>query len=122
MKVHDVMQRDSECVGPNDSLGAAAELMKRFHIRAVPVLDHAKPSGVVTEEALHTCKKELHRDPLLLRVHEVMVECTGFLLAEDELDDAVQTMKVSDAKQMAVFDQNYHLVGLLLADDLTGQP
>ena len=118
MKVHDVMQRDSECVGPNDSLGAAAELMRRFQIRAVPVLDHARIAGVLTEHELENCRSEHQRDPLLLRVREAMVECTGFVLEDDEIDDAVRTMKVNGAKEIAVFDQNYHLVGLLMAEDL----
>lgn len=118
MKVHEVMQRDSQCVGPNDSLGAAAELMKRYHVRAVPVLDHAQPTGVVTEDTVETRTSELQRDPLLLRVREAMVECTAFVTEDDELDDAVRTMQANDAEQMPVLDRGHRLVGLLVKETL----
>lgn len=120
MKVHDVMHRDSECVGPNDSLGVAAELMKRFKVRAVPVLDHAKPLGVVTEADVQQSATEAQRDPLLLRVRGAMVECTAFVLDDDELDVAVQTMRANDAEEIPVLDQNLRLVGMLVRESIPG--
>lgn len=118
MKVHEIMRPEAQCVGPNDSLGVAAELMRRLQVRAVPVMDHARPAGVVTEQKVEDVSAQLQRDPLLLRVREAMEECTGFVLVDDELDDALRAMQANDVDQMPVLDQSHCLVGLLVREEV----
>ncbi len=49
MKVKDVMTEDAECVGPDDSLQAAAQKMKSLDADLLPVCENERLVGIVTD-------------------------------------------------------------------------
>jgi CBS domain-containing protein len=49
MKLKDVMTEHAECIGPDDSIEAAAQKMKSRDVESLPVCEDERLVGIVTD-------------------------------------------------------------------------
>jgi CBS domain-containing protein len=113
MKIRDIMVTKSECVGTNDSLTAAAQLMQRHHLASVPVYDRAELVGILTADAIRAKASELARYPLTLRVRDAMERHSHFVDVDDDAEWALTRMQQLHSHHLAVRNTDGGVVGLV---------
>lgn len=118
MKVSDLMTVKAVSIEQNESVSAAARLLKSHNIGSIPVCDTAgKLRGMVTDrDIVMRCVAD-GSDPHETRVSEIMSR--GIITANpfDELDDAVKLMSDDQVRRLPVVEEG-RLVGMLSLCDM----
>jgi CBS domain-containing protein len=118
MKLHDIMVRKTECVGPNDTLAAAKAVMRRDDVQVLPVLDHHHVSGVVTGRKIETQSYATGRRPAQMRVREAMDTKALWLNCRDEADEALKRMEEHGVAELPVVDDEERVVGVITRESI----
>ncbi len=118
MKVNEIMSGRVICIGQDEPVSAAAKMLKRSNIGALPVCDGAhRLRGIVTDRDIVTRCVALGGDPAGTPVKEIMsrgvVTCAPF----DELDAAVKRMEDEQVRRLPVLDGG-RLVGSVTLCDM----
>lgn len=118
MKVQDIMTDRAVTVGQLEPIAAAARLMKRHNLGALPVCDDTgRLRGVVTDRDIATRCVAGDLDPSDTAVREIMSRGIATCRAEDEVDDALRTMGAERVRRLPVV-RGGKVVGMLSIGDL----
>jgi len=126
MQVRDVMTPDPITISPNHSIGTALARMRKGGFRRLPVVDHGKLVGIITDRDLRLAMnspfvmREGWYDSYLMEHIEVrscMTPEPVTVDADENLLDAVRLMRKHKFGGMPVIDDN-KLVGILTETDL----
>jgi acetoin utilization protein AcuB len=98
------------------TLTAAHQLMRAHAIRHLPVMDHGKLVGIVTERDLHLIETLPDADPDEIKVDEAMTENLYTAAPEDEVADVVERMAERKIGSVIVMDAN-RVEGIFTAAD-----
>lgn len=118
MKICDIMSDSVVSIGPGDPVSAAARLLKRCNIGALPVCDGAgRLRGILTDRDIVTRCVALDSDPQQVKVEEIMSR--GIITAGpfDELEKAVRLMSGDQVRRLPVLDGG-RLVGMVSLCDM----
>lgn len=132
MRVHDTMTREPVTVGPSTDVSAARGLLRRYAIRHLPVVDHGRLVGMVSDRDVRLSKAALHRvadrmaSPARLALSEsagvglvietVMSAPVQVITADEPVDAAVGLMLRRRISALPVVDQGV-LVGIITTTD-----
>ncbi len=120
MKVSDIMTRQVETVGPDDTLRKAAMVMDRLNVGFLPVHDGSRVVGVITDRDIVVRALAAGRDPEPTKVSEVMTEEVHYCLEEDEIADIVGHMAALQVRRLPVFTRlSNRLVGIVSIGDIS---
>ena len=117
MRLRDVMTRDVEVVGPEESLAAAAERMRQFDTGALPVCHGRKLVGIITDRDLVVRGLALHLDAESTPVERCMSEDVVWCTEDEELRDAMRKMAENQVRRLLVLDGERNVVGILSLGD-----
>ena len=122
MSVGKLCNRDVVCTTREASVTDAAQLMRRYHIGDVVVVDRsdgrAIPVGILTDRDIVVEVVAARVDPSEITVGDLL---TGRLEAIDENDsdaEALQRMSAAGVRRLPVVDSDGVLVGIVTLDDL----
>jgi CBS domain-containing protein len=116
MKVNDVMSRDVHLAKPDDSIREIAKKMAKEDIGFMPVGDHDRLVGTITDRDIVVRAIAIGKDGDA-RVRDVMSKEVMYCYADQEMDDVVQNMGNIQVRRLPVVDRNKRLVGVVsLAD------
>lgn len=120
MKVKDVMHAGVEWATPDTPLSEIARRMKQHDIGAVPIADHDRLVGMVTDRDI-VCKGLAGSgfDAAKAKASDVMTKGIHTCRAEDELAAAVRHMRDLEVRRLPVIDQSKRLVGILTLGDIS---
>lgn len=79
-------------VGRQSSLAAAAQIMRRHHVRHLPVLHGGRIEGVVSERDLLLLESIPGVNPTVVRVEEAMVQDVFTVTPEAPIGEVIETM------------------------------
>ena len=115
-RVSDIMSREVVTVTPKATMAEAAKTMGERHIGSLIVVEHNKPTGIVTERDL--LSRVIARDlsPEKVKVRDVMSRPLISISPSATIREAAQTM-IREKGRLAVFDDE-KLVGLVTVSDL----
>jgi CBS domain-containing protein len=118
MKVKDIMTKDVACVGSEDTVEQAAQLMKQYHVGSIPVCRQKQVVGIVTDRDITlrvTAQKQSTADR---KVSEVM--SSNPVLGNPEMDvrEAAKLMSRQQIRRLPVIEQN-KLVGIVALGDIS---
>ncbi|MBN3820473.1 CBS domain-containing protein [Paraburkholderia sp. Se-20369] len=116
-RVDAIMSRDVVRVAPNDTIRHAAQLMARYDIGALPVCDHNRLVGMVTDRDLAVRAISTGKPPET-PVREVASGPIEFCFEDDALDEIQQYMAAAQVRRMPVIDHDRRLVGMLSLADI----
>lgn len=119
MHVRDYMSRHARTVGPNETIRSAAEIMRVHGVGFLPVVNHDRVVGLVTDRDLVTRALARGRPPETL-VHVVMTEDVVYCFEDDLVADALELMSTEGVKRLLVLNGKMGLVGIVTIDDLGG--
>ena len=119
MKIQDIMNRPVESCGPKTDLAAAAMIMWRHDCGLVPIVDdERRVLGVVTDRDVCIAVATRHRRADELTAAEVMSRRLFTLRADDDVHQALETMRRERIRRLPVVDADRRLVGILSINDL----
>lgn len=131
MKVEDVMTRDVKVIFEDTSYKAIVDLLDEAGVSGLPVIDHRRPVGIVSESDL--LLKSLRRPPRrylravrrgecrkaqAVRARELMTSPAIVVGANAPLRMAAGMMLEHHIRRLPVVDEAGHLVGIVTRSDL----
>ncbi|MCC8357797.1 MAG: CBS domain-containing protein [Oscillospiraceae bacterium] len=118
MKVWDIMTDSIVSVGQQEPVSAAARLMKRHNLGALPVCDDSGHLlGIVTDRDIVTRCVAVDLPAGSTQTGEVMSRGVNTCAAGDDVDAAAQTMRQQQVRRLPVMDGG-RLVGMVSLCDL----
>lgn len=119
MRVYSVMKREPSTCAPETDLAAAGRMMARVGCGFLPVVDAGRRVvGVITDRDI--CLSLANRDekPSAVRVQDVVSGEIYSCSSEDELTEALNTMREFGVRRLPVVDLENRLEGILSLDDI----
>jgi CBS domain-containing protein len=117
LKVEDVMVKDVVTVSSDKSAKDAADMMNRYEIGCLLVVNRGKAVGILTERDLLKRVISESRSPRTTKVKEIMSKPLIVVEAETELEDAAKLMFKMKIKKLPIVKQG-KLTGLVTLTDL----
>ena len=115
----DIMTRDPVCVGPDDSVQTAAQLMKSNHVGPIPVIDRdGKLVGIVTDRDLAIKVVAEDRTPRDTKIADVMSRDPFTCGPNDDVEQVIQTMEEHQVRRIPIVDEECCLVGIVSQADV----
>jgi CBS domain-containing protein len=118
MQVQDVMTADVTCVHPDTTLQQAAQKMRDLDVGSLPVCDHDRLAGIVTDRDIVIRGVADGVDPSQCMVSEIMSEGVEYCYIDDELEEATECMKKKQIRRLLVLNRNKRLAGILSLGDV----
>ncbi len=118
VKVDEVMHPGAIWIAPDAPLADIAARMEQEDIGALPVGEHDRLIGMVTDRDIAVrafCDKA---DPAQLTARDVMSEPIVYCTSGEDLEDAVRIMERKQVRRLPVIDQNHRMVGMLSLGDV----
>ena len=118
MEVQDIMTMRPIAVGPEESVAAAARLLRRTNLGSVPVCDGAgRLRGIVTDRDIVVRCLGLECDPNATRVSEIMSRAVVSVAPSAPVAEAAELMAKKQIRRLPVTKAG-RLVGMLTLCDL----
>lgn len=122
MSIGEFCNREVVIARREESVLEAAQLMRRYHVGAVVVVDETNdkrfPVGVVTDRDLVMEVLVNKLDPETVLIGEILGESVVSVKASDAVFDTIQHMRSRGVRRVPVVDDNRELVGIIAVDDL----
>lgn len=119
MKVGDIMVTAPASCNPDTNCATAVERFWSAGCGALPVVNAEKRVvGVVTDRDICIALGTRNRRPTELQVREVMTRDVACCRADDDIHDALKTMRLRKVRRLPVIDEASRLEGMLCATDV----
>jgi CBS domain-containing protein len=118
MRISDVMTREVESIGPDDTLQEAAQRMKDFGVGPLPVCENHSVVGMVTDRDITLRAVASGLDPATTAVRDVMSEEIVCCFEDQEAEVAARLMQSKQIRRVLVLDRDKKLVGIVTLADL----
>ncbi len=118
MKIQDIMSACVRCVQADASLAEAAVVMRDVDVGALPVCEHGRLVGMLTDRDITLRAVAECRDPRRTTVKEAMSEGVTYIYADEELEDAAELMERKQVRRLPVLSREKRLVGIVSLGDL----
>ena len=122
MPVGEICNRDVIIVRREDTIFAAAKLMRQNHVGDVVVVDERGgsrlPVGIVTDRDLVVEIMATELDQKVITVGDIMIEELVTVKESLGVFEAIQYMRAKAVRRLPVVDEQGALVGILTLDDL----
>ncbi|MGM5481400.1 MAG: CBS domain-containing protein [Nanobdellota archaeon] len=118
MQVSEIMTRKPVIVQKGTTVRKAAEIMKRYNVGSVPVLDGKKVVGFFTGDDMVFKILAEGKDPKKTLVDEIMIQDVISIIPQDNVQKAMEIMSQHDIKRLPVIDSTNNLVGFVTVKDI----
>jgi CBS domain-containing protein len=112
------MTKGAECSRPNATLQEAAWRMKELNVGALPVCDHERLVGMITDRDITIRSVAEGRDPRSDRVREIMTPGIVYCYEDQEVAEAAELMREKQIRRLPVLNRDKQLVGIVSLGDL----
>ena len=116
LKVEDVMVKELITIDASASALEAAEIMDKYDIGCLIVVEGRKPTGIVTERDMLKRILLQQRDPGKTNVNNIMSKPLIVSTPKTEIRDAVRVMNERRSKKLPVIEDG-NLLGLVSLTD-----
>ncbi|MBN1206485.1 MAG: DUF2267 domain-containing protein [Myxococcaceae bacterium] len=117
--IEQVMTREVEVVGPDETLRDVAEKMRTLNVGPIPVCDGQKLQGLITDRDIVVRAVSQGMDPNTTPVSRVMTEEVEYCFADEDVAVAAQRMREEQLRRLLVVDRDKKLVGILSLGDIS---
>ena len=117
MLVKEVM-KEAVCIGPEETLEAAALRMKKFNVGCLLVCEDDKVIGIITDRDVLMRGTASRRNPSQTKVREVMSSEPLCCNEGDEVEQVVSIMTNNHVHRLPVLNSEQKLIGVVSLSDL----
>lgn len=100
-------------------MSAIAKKMRDLDVGAIPIGEHDKLIGIVTDRDLAIRAIAADKDAANLTARDVMSKGIVYCRDTEEVEDAVRIMEQKQIRRLPVLDESKRLVGMLSLGDLS---
>jgi CBS domain-containing protein len=119
MVVREIAARDAKSLSPDADLASAAKIMWDCDCGAVPVVNEdRRVVGMVTDRDICIAAATRAAVPSSIQVRDVMSREVASCKADDDVRNALKTMKERRIRRLPVLDSDGRLSGMLSINDL----
>jgi CBS domain-containing protein len=119
MKVKEVMTPDARAVWLTESLADAAKTMWENDCGILPIIkDGRKVVGMITDRDICMATAMRDRNPSAISVEEVMSRTVFAAEAEEDIEQALQTMREHKIRRLPVLNIDGELQGIVSMNDI----
>ena len=118
MKVSEVMTRDVQTIGPDESVQQAASFMLGTDAGSIPVTDGERLIGMITDRDIAVRGVAKGHGPDT-PVRELMTDDLVIVRVDDDIEDAATKMGEAQVRRLPVIDQEDRLCGIVSLGDLS---
>ena len=118
MEVRDVMSRRMHIASAAETLQEVAEVMADEGVGALPVGDHGRLVGLITERDIVQRAVALGRSPLETPVRDVMREEVLYCFEDEDVEETARHMDELNIHRMPVLNRAKRLVGVVALSDI----
>lgn len=116
MKVRNITRPEAVTAGLEETVAKAAKRMRLHHVSALPVVQHERVVGIVSERDITRAVAE-EMNPTTATVGEVMTQHPIIASPEEETDVVAMRMLEHGIRHVPVVEDN-RLLGVISARDL----
>lgn len=116
--VADVMTRDVEVVGPDETLQHAAQRMDELNVGSLPVCNGKRLLGMITDRDITVRATAAGLSPEATCVSDVMTDQVRWCFDHDSTDELMQKMGDTQIRRVPVLNDDKELVGIVSLGDL----
>jgi CBS domain-containing protein len=121
MKVSEVMTRDVRVASPDQSISEAARMMAELDAGALPVGEHDRLVGMITDRDI-AIRAVAHGKSPETRIRDVMTDDVKYCFDDQDVDDVADNMADIQVRRLPVLDRDKRLVGIIaIADIASGE-
>lgn len=118
MIIKDVMSRDVAVIGPEQTLREAAVLMRQKDIGSLPVGEHDRLIGMLTDRDIVIRALAAGGDADS-PVREAMSGSIKYCYEDDDVDDVADNMASLEIRRLPVVSRDKRLVGIVSLSNMT---
>lgn len=118
MRISEVMTCDVELITPDATLQEAARMMADEDVGFLPVSDHDRMVGMITDRDIAIRAVAKGRDPKKTKVRDVMTERVLYCFDDEDADKAAESMSRQQIRRLPIVDRNKRLVGVISLGDM----
>ena len=118
MKINEIMARNVECIPPTLPISKAAEKMRDHDIGFLPVCEHNRVVGTVTDRDITIRSVAQGRDPRLAPVSEIMTQTVFNCYEDQDVEAVAKAMQDDEVRRMLIFDRSDKLIGVVSLGDI----
>lgn len=118
MKIHEIMSLDVRCIGPETKLTDAAKTMRDLDVGTLPICDHDRLSGMLTDRDIVVKAVARGYDLQKITAHEVMTDGVTYVYDDQEIETAARLLEAKQIRRLPVLNREKRLVGILSLGDL----
>jgi len=119
MKVRDIMRREARVCSLETTLDIAGQVMAQVGCGVLPVLgESGQVTGVVTDRDICLALTTQDRRPSEIQAREVISRELYTCRADDDIGEAMETMRIFGVRRLPVVDERQSLEGILSLDDI----
>jgi CBS domain-containing protein len=112
------MIKDVKFCTPQMNLAAAAEILWKAGVGALPVVDKGRVLGIITDRDISIALGTRNAKAAEVLVEEVALPKVFYCAEEDDIHSALETMKAQKVRRLPVIDKKGALAGILCLDDI----
>lgn len=117
MKIDECMCRDVRIADPRETLQQAAQTMADIDAGFLPVGEHDRLIGVITDRDITIRAVGTGRAPDS-RIRDVMSTEVRYCYVDDDAEDILDNMAEQQIRRLPVVDRDKRLVGIISISDL----
>lgn len=121
MQVKDVMSKDPHFVKPDVTLRDAAQVMRDHDVGCLPVGEHDRLTGMLTDRDIAVRAVAEGRNPDTTKVSDVMSPGIRYCFEDETLDEAAKRLESSKIRRLVVLNRDKRLTGILSVSDFATQ-
>lgn len=117
----DIMTADARCIGENDALTIAAEMMRELDVGALPICgEDGRLKGMLTDRDIVVKAVAEGQDPDTTNAGRLANGVPVTVGADDDIDVVVELMRRHQVRRVPVIE-NHRLVGIVSQADIARQ-
>jgi len=120
MKIKDVMTAEVRTAAPDDTIQAAAEMMRQADSGVLPVGENDRLVGMITDRDIAVRAVAEGRGPNT-SVRDVMSPEVKYCFEDDDLDSVANNMANLKVRRLPVVNADKRLVGMVSLGDFSGR-
>jgi hypothetical protein len=118
VKIDTVMTTEPHTIGKSLSIVNAVQLMNKYQVRHLPVLDHGTLVGVLSDQDLSDLRFDHHGQSLdKLKVEDVMMAEPYIVRPHTPLGDVTRDMSEQNLPCAVICHENRKVIGIFTAVD-----
>jgi CBS domain-containing protein len=117
MKIANIMTRDAHFIGPDMTLREAASLMKQIDCGFLPVAEHDKLIGMLTDRDMAIRGIAIGKGPND-KVRDVMSREVKYCYEDDDVQHVAENMAELQIRRLPVMSREKRLIGIVSLSDL----